>query len=257
MKTFIINLERSSDRKLQMQQQFTKIGMPVSSFSAINGSNLPLEYRKRIRPVSYNILMGNPGFNVDNEIACFASHYCLWQLCVKDNETLLILEDDIGISTQFKTKLSLVEALVNNLGYLRLMALEHKHGAVSITSDLLCYKHFPCGTQGYAVSPEGARKLIANALYWTEPVDMYLDKYWIHGLCPYCINPELITHREEIKSSISEGGIRANHYLPKPTGGIKLLREIVIRPWQRYKKKSFESRNPIVSKEQVEEWLKS
>lgn len=37
----------------------------------------------------------------DGEKACFASHYRLWQECVKLNEPIMILEDDVEFSDEF------------------------------------------------------------------------------------------------------------------------------------------------------------
>lgn len=256
MQIYVINLERSLDRRQSMQAQFEKNELEANFYKAVNGSTLDEKWKSRTCSDGYNKLMGNPGFSVNNEIACFASHFCLWNLCIEKNENFIILEDDIGIKPDFKARLPTIEKLVNHLGYLRLMALEHKDGFFSVSDELICYKHFPCGTQGYAISPSGAAKLISNAARWTEPVDMYLDKFWIHGLRPYCINPELITHLEEVKSLISENGARKSQYLSKPKGILKLLRELIIRPYQKHKMKSFELKNPLITKAKVQEWLK-
>ena len=105
MKIFIVNLERCTERKTLMLEQFEKINIPVNFFPAVDGKECLLKWQNRTKTDAYNKLMGNSGFNLNNEIACFASHYCLWHLCVKNNENLLILEDDIGISPQFKVKL--------------------------------------------------------------------------------------------------------------------------------------------------------
>lgn len=37
----------------------------------------------------------------ESEKACFASHYLLWQECVRLNEKILILEDDIVFNKEF------------------------------------------------------------------------------------------------------------------------------------------------------------
>lgn len=240
MKIFVINLKASQERRFFITEQFNKIGIDFEFFNAVDGQDLDTKWKKRCRSILYNQLFGNSGFEVDNEIACFASHYLLWSECVLANETFIILEDDVYLDTQFKQQLPFVEALVNDLDYIRLMALNQDDKKVILNQNLVCYLNHPCGTQGYAITSTGARRLLAHAKIWGEPVDMYLDKYWIHGLRAYCFIPEIIKHAETLPSLISGEAKRSPKYLPKPRGVVKLAREIIIRPAQQLKRKLFE-----------------
>ncbi|MBP9743161.1 MAG: glycosyltransferase family 25 protein [Burkholderiales bacterium] len=245
MKIFVINLEVSQDRRSFITKQFNKIGVKFEFFNAVDGQNLAQKWKNRCRSILHNQLFGNSGFEVDNEIACFASHYLLWSACVEANENFIILEDDVCLDEQFKHQLPFVEGLVNDLDYLRLMALNQEDEKIILNQNLVCYLNHPCGTQGYAITPSGARRLLAHAETWGEPVDMYLDKYWIHGLRAYCFIPEIIKHSETMPSLISSMAKRSPKYLPKPRGLVKLTREIVIRPAQQLKRKLFEFRHNL------------
>lgn len=255
-KVFIINLAASTKRKEFMLSQFEQIGLKPSFFTAIDGHNLDNKWRNYCTSDRYNLLMGKIGFTFDNEIACYASHYLLWKLCVEINEPIMILEDDVTIEPPFKNQLEFIDKVINKIDYLRLMALDYYQNGFSVISkNLVYFKKYPLGAQGYAISPQGARKFLQSSKKWSEPVDIYMDRYWTHGMRPYCLYPEVISHAEEIKSTISPPGERVSK-LSKPTGVIKLIREIIIRPIQRFNMKLVDLKNPLLTLSQIEEWLK-
>lgn len=108
MKVFIINLERSLDRKEHMQKQIQKLFLKNPNlknklefifFKAIDAKNKEhLEFKDHF-PWWDSWVLGRE--LSDGEKACFASHYRLWQECVKLNEPIMILEDDVEFSDEF------------------------------------------------------------------------------------------------------------------------------------------------------------
>lgn len=53
---------------------------------------------------------------------------------------------------------------------------------------LVSYRKGPVGTQCYALSPAGAQALLKHASTWVEPVDRYIDSFWLHGLHSYALH---------------------------------------------------------------------
>lgn len=108
MKVFVINLERSLDKKEHMQRQIQKLfeknpnlknKLEIIFFKAIDAKNKEhLEFKDHF-PWWGSWVLGRELF--DGEKACFASHYRLWQECVKLNESIMILEDDVEFSDEF------------------------------------------------------------------------------------------------------------------------------------------------------------
>ncbi|EAK3946191.1 glycosyltransferase family 25 protein, partial [Campylobacter jejuni] len=108
MKVFIINLERSLDRKKHMQKQIQKLfeinpslknKLEFIFFKAIDAKNKEhLEFKDHF-PWWASWILGRE--LSDGEKACFASHYKLWQECVKLDEPIIILEDDVEFSDEF------------------------------------------------------------------------------------------------------------------------------------------------------------
>ncbi|EAK4522393.1 glycosyltransferase family 25 protein, partial [Campylobacter coli] len=108
MKAFIINLERSLDRKEYMQKQIQKLfeknpnlknKLEFIFFKAVDAKNKEhLEFKQHF-PWWASWVLGRE--LSDGEKACFASHYKLWQECVKIDEPIIILEDDVEFSDEF------------------------------------------------------------------------------------------------------------------------------------------------------------
>ncbi|WP_044365138.1 glycosyltransferase family 25 protein, partial [Haemophilus influenzae] len=84
---FIINLEKSTDRKAYMQAQFEQLFsnnliQEIHFFDAIYGKsnpNHPLFQRynenKRLNAKGYPLTLG--------QLGCYASHYSMWEKCVE------------------------------------------------------------------------------------------------------------------------------------------------------------------------------
>lgn len=243
----VINLERNVERKLFMRQQVENIGCDYEFIAAIDGRQLPLEWQNKASSSNfYNQITGNVGFASPNEIACFASHYLCWKKCIELDQNVIVLEDDVLLLHDFSSSLNYLNLLVDKLDYVRLMALEKHRKMQRVTEKLVLYSDFPCGTQGYIITPYAAKKLVKHAKKFYSPVDMYLDRWCLHGLRAYCVNPELIVD-ENMGSSI---GVREKIYLPKPKGFTKMVREIV-RPYQKLRTLFVGKLNPIIDADQI------
>ncbi len=59
------------------------------------------------------------------ELGCYASHYALWRRCVALQEPICVLEDDVGLQSNFFESLDFLEKEISNLGYARLMCLNY------------------------------------------------------------------------------------------------------------------------------------
>ncbi|MBY0245798.1 MAG: hypothetical protein K2Q03_10115 [Sphingobacteriaceae bacterium] len=76
------------------------------------------------------------------------------------------------------------------------------------------------GTQGYALTPVAAIKLLMNAAQWLEPVDDYIDKSWKHGIPSYCLVPYIVTPNDDEPSHM-QTNTKAKMFFP-----YKITREI-------------------------------
>ncbi|HEB9319592.1 TPA: glycosyltransferase family 25 protein [Campylobacter coli] len=230
MKVFIINLDRSLDRKEHMQRQIQKLFEKNPSlenklefifFKAVDAKNKEyLEFKQHF-PWWASLVLGRE--LSDGEKACFVSHYKLWQECVKIDESIIILEDDVEFSDEF---LNNGEEYIEELSkseyeYVRFCYLFDKKFYPLNKNYLLSFEKL-AGTQGYVLKPSAAKKFIKYAKRWIYPVDDYMDMFYKHKVLNIVKKPLLLKHDCGLESMISQAG----RLFIKPRFYKKIIREI-------------------------------
>lgn len=214
MKAFIINLERSLDRKEYMQRQNQKLFEKNPSlknklefifFKAVNAKNKEyLEFKQHF-PWWASWVLGRE--LSDGEKACFASHYKLWQECIKLDKPIIILEDDVEFSDEF---LNNGEEYIEELSkseyeYVRFCYLFDKKFYPLNENYILSFEKL-AGTQGYVLKPSAANKFISKAKFIYTPVDDYMDMFYKHKVLNIVKKPLLLKHNCKLESEISNLG---------------------------------------------------
>jgi len=100
----IINLQRRFDRKQQLQEQMNMCSIQPSWITAVDGLSLdPCTELKQL-------FLGNDFGSRRGVVGCALSHYHLWQQLLEDpvHDYYLVMEDDITLCDQFKSKLDTV-----------------------------------------------------------------------------------------------------------------------------------------------------
>ncbi|WP_419534671.1 glycosyltransferase family 25 protein [Endozoicomonas sp.] len=189
---FIINLQRSEQRRTHMQKMLAEKNISAHFFTAIDYqqpdfSEICFQYNDKKRKKIWGNSLA-PG-----EIACYASHYKLWEKCIELDRPIIVLEDDIILSEDFSSAVNVIEKTIERYEYIRLAAT-FKKPFVNITAlkephMLVRYLKGPRGTQAYALSPCGAKKLLNNSKDWVMAVDHYIDMSWFHRLPSYALHP--------------------------------------------------------------------
>jgi glycosyl transferase family 25 len=119
------------------------------------------------------------------EIGCFLSHIKTWNLCVQNNITTLVFEDDFLVGDKFESVIDDLLKIVDQWNLARLSGIyETQHQILQKRSDYDLVKNLgePCGTAAYMIQPSAAKILLENASDIYEPVDHYLEHYSKHGL---------------------------------------------------------------------------
>ena len=123
------------------------------------------------------------------EIACFSSHYRLWEKCVALDSPIVVLEDDIDFMQDF---CQIVEIIKSPFDYVRLIYTMDKK--ITHLQDNFCISFDKiCGTMGYYLTPKAAQKFIKNARFWLFCVDDYMDMFFIHNVKNIIFLPFIIT----------------------------------------------------------------
>jgi glycosyl transferase family 25 len=220
MRTFVINLKQSQDRRAHIAAQLDSLGVQYEFFEAIEGPfgiTFFSSYDER-RYLANTGRVASP-----TEAACFASHASLWKRCAASGAPIVVLEDDAAISPSFPEALRVAERSISQYGFIRLQKDEsplgsqhvestpvERHGALTLS---YC-KRVPFGAMAYAISPKVATRFLAKSAVLTGPVDLFIKKFWEHGQPVYALEP---------------GCVRASHLCVQSTIEQREKRALTVR----------------------------
>lgn len=223
MKLFVINLKRSSDRRALMQEKlraleqqplFHELGLRWEFFEAIDSSSHDFHtYRQKFSAHKCYMLHGR--VLIDSEIACYASHYRLWQECVQLGEPIVVLEDDISFKPHFLSALQ--DIMRRDFGLVRFYTLDRKRDRYIYQISNSPY-HYSLkntnGLQGYYLHPRAASALLAQEC-WDSPVDIQVEFVARHGVDNIIYKPFPIAEDEASSAASTiinpDGSARTNN----------------------------------------------
>jgi glycosyl transferase family 25 len=150
------------------------------------------------------------------EIGCYASHFSIWQDMVdRGVRQAIVLEDDTVVDWAYLEPLARTDLHAEGIDYLRLYAkrptwqrvvrrdfLQHSRAVVELVG--LAY-----GTQGYAITLAGARRLVEHCRTVRRPIDDEMDRSWAHGL------PNLALYPAPILEAAIVSDIGNSRFVPK------------------------------------------
>ncbi|KAG8436529.1 hypothetical protein GDO86_007583 [Hymenochirus boettgeri] len=182
---FMINLKRRQDRRVRMLRSLYEQEIQVKIFDAVDGKALNTSQLKALKidalPEYHDPYSGRT--LTRGEIGCFLSHYYIWKEVVdRGLEISLVIEDDVRFELLFKHKLM---KLMNDIEETELewdliyigrkrMQVQRPEKAVPNVMNLV-EADYSYWTLGYAISRQGAEKLIAaEPLSKMLPVDEFL-----------------------------------------------------------------------------------
>lgn len=202
---FIINLEKSVERKEFIKTQFEKFdSLPYQFFNAVYGKENPnyplfkkynedkrLKYKGNIMSLS--------------QLGCWASHYHLWEKSIELNKPIIILEDDAIIHSYFAEAYQFICSDKNIFDFLWLSPPSPRNRnqkgkcILGIQNSAFKIERFYKGwgnATGYFITPKAAETLLNFTQEWIYNVDITMDRYWEHKLdylaiTPACIEPDL------------------------------------------------------------------
>ncbi|TKS74494.1 Procollagen galactosyltransferase 2 [Collichthys lucidus] len=184
-KIFLINLKRRLDRRTRMLKTMTSLGLYATLTDAVDGKALNtsqlqalgIEMMPRYKdPYSGRVL-------TRGEIGCFLSHHSIWnQVLERGLQSVLVLEDDVRFEPRFKRRMQAIMDDINkaqldwDLIYVgrKRMQVQQPEQSVDGVNNLV-KADYSYWTLGYALSQQGARKLLAaDPLKRMLPVDEFL-----------------------------------------------------------------------------------
>jgi glycosyl transferase, family 25 len=182
MEIFIINLKRSADRRVRIEQAFKKLELRFQLFEAIDGYALTAnELAVIIDPNNEYPRKFKPG-----EVGCFLSHYNVIKRIVEEKlPYALILEDDIEVSNNLPQLLLKLEKVIKQGDVISLyssfpagckLRTENK---IDEAYDFLKPEEgeLVVGNVAYIITQEVAQKMVQALLPMNNVIDDW--RFWI------------------------------------------------------------------------------
>jgi len=177
--TYVINLRKRYDRKIDMIKKLKLVGIEPVFIEAINGKTLD---RKQL--IKKNILHESPEIRKMflGELGCFMSHVEGWkQIAESDKDYGLILEDDVTIAKDFKKKcIEYISKLPKDwelfyVGRNCFRFFENScYKGKPFDDNLFIPEYIGYGTYSYFMTKKCAQKLLKIVYPFSAPVDVYL-----------------------------------------------------------------------------------
>ena len=184
MKSYVITIldnEKSVNSANRCIASAKRVGVTVEKFKAITPKDNPLVIAKKegIDPRGLKEVYSR----FENCLSAFLSHYSLWMMCSKQNETFIIFEHDAVVINELPTN-HLIKGCVN-LG----MPSYGKWNQPNTfgMGPLTTKRYFP-GAHAYMVNKRGADALIKQAKEIAKPTDVFLniDTFpWLQEYYPF------------------------------------------------------------------------
>jgi len=208
--TLMVNLDRRKDRMAKFYKDYGDVYPNIIRFPAIDGKNYDFTKDMKLFDLKdYPLKQKNPYGNhcwKAGTLGCALSHFNIWNKYrhipqYKDDDFILILEDDIELCDDFNIKLNdLIDDLHKdeNWSVCFLGFTDYKDfGDIKISDKLIRFsdnmRKNGGGTFGYLLRKKGAMKLVQLALKYKiqQAVDFFMIEQFDEIVC-YKAQPELV-----------------------------------------------------------------
>lgn len=201
VKTYLINLDGSDERLLKATEQLNAVNWAFERFSAFDGRGKSYDFFPHYKDEQSQKRSGRSLLN--SEIGCYLSHYgCVEKFLNTDADYLVVLEDDLQISSDFSENLNQTLSYLDHHQdldwYLVNIAAKKKKLAKDIF-DFKSFKlwhayYFPIRGLGLIWSRKGAEAFIEAGRSIEMPVDVFFQS-WLSksgkglGVWPALVKP--------------------------------------------------------------------
>ncbi|PRD45734.1 glycosyl transferase [Phyllobacterium phragmitis] len=205
---YVINLDRSQERLTAVKDSAKRYGISIRRVPAVDGCALPPSALGDLDIASFRRLHGK---NVmPAEIGCYFSHLKTLEEIAGGNEPCAaIVEDDVEFTADF---MPFLEALVQLSGWDAVKLVNHRTSLFRrfrrINPDYSIGRcsHGPLGSSAaYAVTREGAAKLLAALRPMRLPYDVALERGWSGNYAIFTTDRPLVNFSRQALSTIADG----------------------------------------------------
>ncbi len=207
IRTYVINLDRASDRLAAMETQLQALRLPYERIAAVDAANVTEAMATSVTAPRLGALFkGMPGYRqnaksgpamywpevgryfVAGEIACYLSHGRALQAFVDSGaDAALIFEDDAEIDGDIADVIDVIHRLPPRARIVKLEGIQASYetnypvARVGERNVMMMLKP-STGAAGYYINRAGAEQILPRLFPIREPFDAFLRQYWSHGV---------------------------------------------------------------------------
>lgn len=165
MKTFLINLDKDTDRLRAADTQLRRLGISYERFPAVYGRGLN-EGQLSKHIAKFRVLMAHGMMWSPGQIGCTLSHLFLYkQMMDNDIKVATIFEDDVKFSDDFPKALKKVEACIDPLRRQVVLFSDHRDNikqrlANSAENVDIIRIHGDICSEAYAITLPAAKEIL-------------------------------------------------------------------------------------------------
>jgi glycosyl transferase family 25 len=204
----LINLDRSKQRREQMDHRLASLGLAYTRLSAVDGKAQWETLRSTVDKVAFERNVGRD--LMLGEIGCYHSHLQSWNaLLQSDCHTLLVLEDDVVFGDDFMEAIDQALQYRQSWDMLNLNKIRAKQPVCQSRVgrySLNAYMGPLTGMGAYLISRDTAARLLPAMLPIVLPIDLELDRVYRHRLRRLGLEPFPSHVNDENQSTITGQG---------------------------------------------------
>jgi glycosyl transferase family 25 len=211
LRVVLINLDRSVERRQTMERRLEEIGLAYVRLPAVDGQ---ARWAEILPQVDVQAFQRNVGRDIlRGEVGCYLSHLQAWQqLLESQDDTLLVLEDDVVFGDDFIGALELALAHRGQWDLLKLNKIRAKQPVRQCGLGryaLNAYIGTATGMGAYLIQRHAVQHLLPAMLPIRRPIDHELDRVHVLDYRLYGLEPFPSDVRDERQSTITGNSFSA------------------------------------------------
>jgi len=210
MNTYVINLDRSTDRLEAITRQLGELGLPFLRIPAVDGKQASPEQKACIDERSYQRKHGKP--SLPGELGCYLSHVkAIQTFMLSDAPFALILEDDAIFGEGF---VDAVYELIRHPKKWDMVKLSGVHSGTPVSVFTLnadydlavMFSKCTCSS-AYLINRTAAQAYSEKLLPMTLPYDHEFDLGWKYQIKVRAVSPFPVIHNDAVATTIVAGSV--------------------------------------------------
>ena len=211
MKSYVLNLERATQRRHDAEIEFNKYGIEFQFVNGLDWLEITDEdVIEKVHPQYISKLAQRKALNLRLYLVAWLNTQRIWQKALSEGEQVVaIFDDDAKLTHDTKSVLESIFDLKHRgqfeFDIVFLYNGKPKNKILPIYDvnreyKLGLIKYDSIGSVGYVITREAIESLLLRFPSMVDVVDVFLHSYWINGLRTYVLTPQVVLHDDEKRS---------------------------------------------------------